>query len=321
MRAIIVRQFGDPKLLKVEEVPTPQPGDGEALVEVKAAGINPSDVKNIQGVMHGTTLPRIPGRDFAGVVVRGPVETIGREVWGTGGDIGFTRDGSHVQYILLPLAALTPKPANLSMDAAGSAGLIFVTAWSAMIVAANVSQRDTVLVIGASGGVGSAAVQVAKSRGARIIGAVRSDEDSARARANGADETINTRSQNLTEAVHAITKVGASVVFDTSGLMFAESVEATAQKGRISVISAPADGQSTFNLRSVYRKELRVLGVDTRPMDTIACAKLLAEMGSGFESGKLKATPGQPRPLSAAAEAYDLVAQGKGRFYLRPNDS
>jgi NADPH:quinone reductase len=320
MRAIVVRQFGDPKLLKVEEIPTPQPGAGEALVEVKAAGINPSDVKNIQGVMHGTTLPRIPGRDFAGVVVRGPAETIGREVWGTGGDIGFTRDGSHAQYILLPLAALTPKPANLSMDAAGSAGVIFVTAWSAMIIATQVSQGDTVLVIGASGGVGSAAVQIAKSRGAKVIGAVQSDEDSTRTRANGADEIINTGSQNLTDAVHAITKGGASVVFDTSGLLFAESVEAAAQKGRISVISAPADGKSTFNLRSVYRKELRVLGVDTRPMDVIACAKLLAEMRPGFESGKFHVTLGQSRPLSAAAEAYDLVARGKGRFYLRPNE-
>ena len=164
MRAIVVRQFGDPKLLKVQEIPTPQPGDGEALVEVKAAGVNPSDVKNIQGVMHGTTLPRIPGRDFAGVVVRGPAQTIGHEVWGTGGDIGFTRDGSHAQYILLPSAALTPKPANLSMEAAGSAGLIFVTAWSALMTAADVSHTETVLVIGASGGVGSAAVQIARSR-------------------------------------------------------------------------------------------------------------------------------------------------------------
>jgi NADPH2:quinone reductase len=322
MRAIIVRQFGDPKLLKVEEVPTPQPSDDEALVEVKAAGINPSDVKNIQGVMHGTTLPRIPGRDFAGGVVRGPAETIGREVWGTGGDIGFTRDGSHAQYILLPLAALTPKPANLSMDAAGSAGLIFVTACSALVSAANVSQGDTALIIGATGGVGSAAVQIAKSRGARIIGAVRSDEDSARARANGADETINTRSQNLAETVRAMTNgTGATVVFDTSGQMFAESIEAAAQKGRVSVIAAPADGKSTFNLRSIYRKELRVLGVDTRPLDAVACAKLLAEMRPNFESGKFRATPGQSRPLSAAAEAYNLVAHGNGRFYLRPNES
>lgn len=321
MRAVVVRQFGDPKLLKVEEVPTPRPGDGEALVEVKAAGINPSDVKNVRGVMHGTTLPRIPGRDFAGTVVGGPEEVVGREVWGTGGDIGFTRDGSHAQYIVLPLAALTPKPTKLSMDAAGSAGVVFVTAWSAMVIAAGVSDGDRVLVIGATGGVGSAAVQIAKARGAMVIGAVRSDEDFRPARENGADEVINTGSGNLIDAVRAVTEGGgADVVFDTSGVMFAESIEAAAMEGRISVIVAPVDGKSTFSLRSLYRKELRVRGVDTRRRDVVACAKLLAEMRTGFESGKFRMDPGQSRPLAEASEAYEQVAGGKGRIYLRPND-
>src|SRR5271155_3051334 len=167
MQAVIVRQFGDPKLLKVEEISTPEPRDGEVLVEVKAAAINAGDVKNVQGVMRGTTLPRIPGRDFAGIVVKGPADVVGKEVFGTGGDIGFTRDGSHAQYILLPVAALTIKPANLSMDAAGSAGLVFVTAWSALVRATATTQGDTVLVIGAAGGVGAAAIQIAKARGAR----------------------------------------------------------------------------------------------------------------------------------------------------------
>jgi len=321
MQAVVVRQFGDPKRLKVEEVPTPQPGEGEALVEVKAAAINPSDVKNVQGAMHGTTLPRIPGRDFAGTVVRGPRDVVGREVWGTGGDIGFTKDGSHAQYILLPLAALTPKPGNLSMDAAGSAGLIFVTAWSALIGAAGVSANDTVLVIGATGGVGSAAVQIAKSRGAKVIGAVRSDELAARARENGADEIINSSRENLAEAALSMTQGGgADVVFDTSGLMFAQGIEAAALHGRVCVIAAPADGQSTFNLRGLYRKELRVYGVDTRRLDVVACAKLLAEMRPGFESGKFKVNPGQSRPLAAASEAYGQTAGGMGRFFLRPDN-
>jgi NADPH:quinone reductase-like Zn-dependent oxidoreductase len=321
MRAVVIYQFGDPKFLKVEDVPTPQPGDGEALVEVKAAAINPSDVKNVQGVMQGTTLPRIPGRDFAGTVVRGPAAIVGQEVWGTGGDTGFTRDGSHAQYILLPLAAFTPKPTNLSMDAAGSVSLTFVTAWSALISAADVSDDDTVLIVGATGGVGSAAVQIARARKAKVIGAVRSDEDFARARENGADEVINTTLEKLAETVRAMTDGrGANVVFDTSGQMFAESVEAAALHGRIAVISAAADGKSTFNLRSVYRKELRIHGVDTRHIDAVACARLLAEMRPGFESGSFKVTPGQSRPLSAAPEAYDLAAHGKGRFFLRPND-
>jgi NADPH2:quinone reductase len=321
MRAIVLRQFGGPKLLKVEEVPTPTPGAGEALVEIKAAGINPSDVKNINGAMHGTTLPRIPGRDFAGVVVRGPADVMGREVWGTGGDVGFTRDGSHAQFILLPLAALTPKPGTLSMDAAGSAGLIFVTAWSALIGAAAMSRDETVLVIGASGGVGSAAVQIGKARGAMVIGAVRSDADVARVRDNGANKTVSTGSGNWIDDVRKMTDgAGADVVFDTTGQMFAESIELAGQSARVCVISAPADGKATFNLRNLYRKELRVCGVDTRSLDVVACAKLLAAMSPDFESGKLAANPGEPRPLAAASEAYEQVARGEGRFHFRPND-
>jgi NADPH:quinone reductase len=132
MQALVIRQFGEPKLLKVEEVRTPRADEGHAVVKVMAAGINPSDVKNVEGKMHGTTLPRIPGRDFAGVVVEGPPDTIGREVWGSGGDIGYTLDGSHAQFIVLPIAALTPKPKKLTMDEAGSAGVVFVTGWEAM---------------------------------------------------------------------------------------------------------------------------------------------------------------------------------------------
>jgi NADPH:quinone reductase-like Zn-dependent oxidoreductase len=321
MRAVLVRQFGDPKLLKIEDVPTPAPGNGEALVEVRAAGISPSDVKNIQGTMHGTTLPRIPGRDFAGVVVRGPADRIGKEVWGTGGDIGFTRDGSHAQFILLPVAALAAKPPNLPMDAAGSAGLVFVTAWSTLVSAAGVGQRDTVLIVGASGGVGSAAVQVAKSRGATVIGAVRSEQDSDRARQNGADQIVNTSSADLDDAVQSITQGrGADVVFDTTGQMFAQCVEAAAMEARIAVITAPKDGQATFNLRTVYRKELRISGVDTRRLDVVACATLLGQMRGGFDAAKFKWEPGESRPLAAAAEAYDLAARGKGRFFLRPNE-
>src|SRR5689334_7113991 len=120
MRAVVIREFGDPSHLRVEDVPTPEPRVGEALVRVDAASINPSDVKNVAGAMHGTTLPRIPGRDFAGVVVVSPQDLVGREVFGTGGDIGFVRDGSHAQFILLPIAALTARPLRLSINQAGS---------------------------------------------------------------------------------------------------------------------------------------------------------------------------------------------------------
>lgn len=321
MRAVVVRQFGDPASLRVEDVPTPRPRDGEVLVEVRASSINPSDVKNVTGAMHGTTLPRIPGRDFAGVVVEGPEALLGREVFGTGGDIGFTRDGSHAQFILLPVEALTPKAARLSMDQVGAAGLTYVTAWSAMVTAAAVRAGDVAVVVGASGGVGSAALQIAKARGARVIGAVRNDADIAAARQNGADEVINTRSTKLADAVRALTEGrGADVVFDTSGMTFADAIEAAAEGGCVPIISAPADGSVTFNLRNAYRKELRVLGVDTRRLDAIACARLLAAMTAHFESGEFTPQSGQPRPLAEAAEAYVQASHGGARVLLRPND-
>ena len=166
MCAVVIRQFGDPKNLKVEDVPTPDPAEGELLVEVRAASINPSDVKNATGHMHRTTLPRIPGRDFAGIVVRGPERLMGREVFGTGGDVGFIRDGSHAQFIAVPVDGVTLKPASLSMESAGVEGVTFVAAWSAMVVAAEIARGETALIIGAAGGVGSAATQIAAWRGA-----------------------------------------------------------------------------------------------------------------------------------------------------------
>ena len=144
MRAVLIRQFGDPDQLRVEEVPQPQPREGEVLVKVLAAGINPSDVKNVQGHMAGTTLPRIPGRDFAGVVVGGPADLQGREVWGTGGDVGFTRDGSHAEYIADPRNRRSSKnPRLFPWSAAGAAGLTFVTAWSALVTDASQSTPPT----------------------------------------------------------------------------------------------------------------------------------------------------------------------------------
>jgi NADPH:quinone reductase len=319
MRAIVIHKFGDLRQLHLQETPTPEPHGDEVLLAVKAASINPSDVKNVAGAMHGTTLPRIPGRDFAGFIVKGAGE-IGRKVWGTGGDIGFTRDGSHAEYLLLPASAITPMPAALSMEAAGTAGLTFVTAWMALVAAAEVSSGQTVLIIGAAGGVGSAAVQIAKARGARVIGVVRSDDDFLAVRQDGADEVINSQSVNIVDALSASTNNrGANVVFDTSGRMLAETVEAAGMGGRIPVITSPADGKSSFNLRSFYRKELRLQGIDTRRLDAVACAKLLVQMAPSFESGSFKVKPARPFPLSAAVEAYEQAAHGGGRIMLRPD--
>jgi NADPH:quinone reductase-like Zn-dependent oxidoreductase len=168
MRAIRFETFGDPSVPKLTEAPTPTADERTALVRVMAASINPSDVKNVAGAMKQTTLPRIPGRDFAGVVETGPAEWIGAEAWGAGGDTGFTRDGPHAEFIAVPAASLRRKPAALSFDQAGSVGVNYVAAWSG-IEAADLKAKEALLLIGASGGVGNTAAEIAQRLGARVI--------------------------------------------------------------------------------------------------------------------------------------------------------
>lgn len=111
---------------------------------------------------------------------------------------------------------------------------------------------------------------------------------------------------------------GADVAFDTSGSMFPQCVEMAAQHGRIPVITAPRDGKADFNLRNLYRHELTVFGLDTRPMDVTACANILAEIRPGFESGQFKSRRPKPMPLAQAPEAYEQAAGGGGAVVLIP---
>jgi len=109
MRALRFRRTGELENLIVEDVPMPAPAPGEALVQVKAAAINPSDVKKVQGKMHMTTVPRVPGRDYAGLIVKGAGgQVVGQPVFGSGGDLGFGRDGSHAEYVAVPATAVVP---------------------------------------------------------------------------------------------------------------------------------------------------------------------------------------------------------------------
>src|ERR1700744_5565730 len=116
MQVIEFKEFGSPSQLHLVERPCPQANADTAVVRIEAASVNPSDVKNVAGRMSQTTLPRIPGRDYSGVVVDGPKQWINQVLWGTGGDVGFPRDGSHTEYIQVPVASLVRKPETLSHE-------------------------------------------------------------------------------------------------------------------------------------------------------------------------------------------------------------
>src|SRR5579864_8094603 len=148
----------------------------ECLVRVVSAAVNPSDVKAVLGLMPHAVWPRTPGRDYAGVVVEGPQEMLGKEVWGSGGELGIRRDGSHAGYLAVPVGSVRAKPANLTMEEAGAIGVPFVTAFEGLQRAGGVEQGDVVLVLGANGKVGQAAIQLATLAGAKVLGVERTIE-------------------------------------------------------------------------------------------------------------------------------------------------
>jgi NADPH:quinone reductase-like Zn-dependent oxidoreductase len=126
MKALRFAEFGPRSVLRIQEVAIPEPGDGEALIHVKAAAINPSDVGNVGGRFKNTTLPRTPGRDFAGIVVKGKKRE-GEEVWGSCSSLGIIHDGSHAEYVVVPSGTLSIKPKSLNMVEAAAIGVPFIT--------------------------------------------------------------------------------------------------------------------------------------------------------------------------------------------------
>lgn len=322
MRALRFDVFGAPSVLHLADVADPLAGDGFAVVRVTAASINPSDVKNVAGAMEGTTLPRTPGRDFAGVVESGSPEWAGREVFGTGGDLGFTVDGSHAQRLLVPLSALTPKPARFSAAEAASVGVTAVVAWLGLIEYAALQPGESVAIIGVGGGVGTAVAQLARWRGALTIVGV---DVLAPAPGSPAQRSIDhfvPSGEHLTESVRQATgSLGANVIFDAvGGIAFESALKGLAHRGRLVEISATGRARVEFDLRDFYHNEGRIIGADTRKLDASASAQRLTAMLPAFESGAIKAPPIEHVvPLDRAIEAYERVASGvRDRFVLAP---
>jgi NADPH:quinone reductase-like Zn-dependent oxidoreductase len=323
-RAVRLTEGTAPADLTVSEVPRPAPSSGEVLVAVHAAAINRVDAVNTRGLIPLTSFPRVPGRDFAGVVVEGPAESVGKEVWGTGGgDLGFTRDGSHAQHLLLPHDALVPKPANMSFDEAGSAGLVFLAAAMALERAGTLRAGAAVLVTGAVGGVGSAVVSLAKSRGARVIGAVSGAAECRVANDTGIDSVIDTQEGDLADAVMDSTDgQGADLAVDTVGAPLLNAViAAMGFDGSVCFLAAQGHARVDFDPQNFYRRDLRLAGLNTTRITTAEAAAILRPLIPAFERGQLV----PPRvaagyPLEDAAAAYAAVEDGTSdRVVLHPN--
>src|SRR6201986_977441 len=176
----------------------------EVLIEIKAAAVNPSDVKAATGLMPYGVFPRTPGRDYAGVIVNGPPSSIGREVFGSSGDLGIRRDGTHATHLSVELEATVEKPKSISWEEAAGIGVPFVTAMEGFRRDYIPKAGETLFVMGVNGKVGQAAVQIATWHGARAIGVVRKQELFER-HANAAVDVIDASSVDVALRVRELT--------------------------------------------------------------------------------------------------------------------
>jgi len=294
------------------------------VIAVKAASVNPSDVKNVAGAMEWTILPRVPGRDFAGVVVAGPPEWVGLEVWGTGGDIGFTLDGSHAQLLRVPVSALARKPAALSFDEASAVGVNFVVGWVGAVETAAVAKGETIAVFGVSGGVGGAVAQIARSLGARVIGVDLVAPSASTPAAAAIDEFVpfDAETPATGAEIRRLTAGrGAQVVYDAvGGVTTPAALACLAQRGRLVVISAVGTRTVEIDLVDLYHRELRVFGADSGKLDASASAARLSLMAPRFETGEFRPLPvARHFELAQSDRAYQAVAEHTaGRVVIRP---
>ncbi|BAW01377.1 alcohol dehydrogenase zinc-binding domain-containing protein [Thermus thermophilus] len=331
MRAVVMRARGGPEVLEVADLPVPEPGPKEVRVRLKAAALNHLDVWVRKGVASPKLpLPHVLGADGSGVVdavgpgvegfapgdevVINPGLSCGRcERCLAGEDnlcpryqiLGEHRHGTYAEYVVLPEANLAPKPKNLSFEEAAAIPLTFLTAWQMVVDKLGVRPGDDVLVMAAGSGVSVAAIQIAKLFGARVIATAGSEDKLRRAKALGADETVNYTHPDWPKEVRRLTGgKGVDKVVDHTGALYFEGViKATANGGRIAIAGASSGYEGTLPFAHVFYRQLSILG------STMASKSRLFPILRFVEEGKLKPVVGQILPLEAAAEGHRLLEE------------
>jgi NADPH:quinone reductase len=294
----------------------------EVVVAIEAAGVNPSDVKAATGLMPYAVFPRTPGRDFSGVVIDGPREWMGKAVFGTSGDLGIRRDGTHASHLVVEAAALVEKPSGFSMEEAAGIGVPFVTAIEGFRRSGMPKPSEHVLIMGVNGKVGQAAVQFATWLGAKVIGVVRKDEPY-EGYANAPIEIINSATTDVAKRVRELTGgKGANIVFNTVGDPYFHDANRSLAKGGCQILIAAVHKVVEFNILEFYRGRHTYVGIDTLAFSSIESAEVLRSVMRGFAGGLLRPFPiaaSSIYPLNDAKAAYTaVIGSSRDRILLRP---
>jgi NADPH:quinone reductase-like Zn-dependent oxidoreductase len=341
MKAIIIPRHGGPEVLEYTDVPRPEPGPNDVLVRVRACALNHLDLWSRKGIPGITfPLPLIPGSDIAGEIVEvgaaarrvkpgervvlSPGVSCGQcQACAAGNDsqcrryalIGYMRNGGCAEYVVAPELNALPMPEGLSFEEAAAVPLVFLTAWHMLITRAQLKPGEDVLVLGAGSGVGSAAIQIARLVGARVIATMGDPTKFDKARALGADEMIQHGRQDISEEVRRLTgRRGVDVVFEHVGeATWEQSVKSLATGGRLVTCGATTGREGRTDLRLLFARQLSLLGsyMGSRG-ELFHVLKLVAEK-------KLRPVVDRVLPLSQARAAHEVMERREqfGKVVLR----
>ena len=291
-----------------KELPTPQPKASEVLIEIKAASLNFPDLLIVQNKYQmKPPLPFVPGSEYAGIVqaVGGDVKhlKVGQSVACLSGTGGF---GTHT---LAPAALCMPLPAGFPFVDAAAFIMIYATSHHALVDRAQLKAGETVLVLGAAGGVGTAAIQIAKACGARVIAAASSDEKCELCRSIGADATVNYSTENLREAIKALTDgKGPDVIYDPVGGDYAEpAFRSIAWRGRYLVVGFAAGPIPALPFNLALLKGASIVGVfwgDFAKREPKANSAMMMELAQWYAQGKVKPVIDSTMPMADLKAAF-----------------
>jgi NADPH:quinone reductase len=324
MKAILCTHFGTPDDLEIADIPEPKAGPGEAVVAIKAAALNFFDLLIIAGkYQHKPPFPFSPAAEFAGVV-----ESVGAGVSNVApGDrvIGWTGWGAAREKIAAGAAHLVQLPENLDFDRAAGLTVTYATTLYGLRERGNLKKGETLVVLGASGGVGLAAIEIGKIMGARVIACASSEEKLAFAKAHGADETVNYASTDLRDALKRLGGPnGIDVVYDPVGGPYAEpALRSLGWEGRYLVVGFAAGDIPKIPLNLVLLKSCDIRGVlwgSWTVRDPKGQLALMKDIAAWCAEGKLSAHVYAAYPLAETAAALKAIAERKvmGKIVLRP---
>jgi NADPH:quinone reductase len=312
MKAIRVHQFGGPEVLKLEELPDPQLGPVQVLMQVRAAGVNPVDAYIRTGTYASKpSLPYTPGSDAAGVVVAVGADVkgfhTGDRVYGVG-----AKTGSYAEKALFDEPSVHLLPERVSFEQGAAIGVPYGTAYRGLLLRAEARPAETVLVHGASGGVGTAAVQLARAAGMTVIGTAGSEAGMKLVKEQGAHHVLNHSTEGYLDELMKLTNGrGVDVIVELlANKNLAKDLTVLAKKGRVAVIGNR--GTVEINPRDAMAREADIRGVTLMATTPDESRLTYAALGAGLENGTLKPVIGERIPLAEAARAHEVIMKHSG---------